>query len=219
MLKLFKKKSSSRSVASESEGSSLWSFGKPPPNYSDYENTFFPSAPIEEAGTPIEPFRTTVYDVSAFLEIITKMDIKNTGVIISILEELLDNYNGSSVFRSIILANSLMLGFHLNRKMRGNDLYAYISEICYPIEYNVSNEYPDNSDKINFSFSHRFKRGRQDIFLKLNMSMSKTKKSGVKFLTIYTNPMINGETPPMIDESFNSLHINYEWQEADLVFK
>ncbi|AJR28483.1 matrix [Landjia virus] len=218
MLKLFKKRSSKTSSSSDTP-SSLWSYGQPPPDYDQTQNLFF-NTPIDELpSAPEEPFKVYTFDVSGSLEIITKMDIKSTGVILNILEEFLDHYNGSSVYKSIILGNALMLGFHLSRKQRNESMYDYSSEIYFPIEYNVSPNYDVPEGKLNYAFSHRFKRGKQDIFLNFSVSLKKTNKKGVKFLNLYNNPMSNNSNPPYIGEAMDHLQLPYKWEEDEIVFQ
>ncbi|AJR28519.1 matrix [Mosqueiro virus] len=221
MLKLFKKKRS-KDLKSQSENS-LWSYNpsvydEELPGYSQGPSLFLPSAPEEEPTVSKSDFTERVYDVEGEFEIRTKLQITSVAGIIGILEELLDKYQGSVAYRPLLMSNILLMAFHVGRKGVDNNINTYNCEICYPISYQLSSRYPKLRERIDYSLSTRFKRGKADIFLNIKCKMTPTNKRGVSYFDVYRSPMANGADPPNFDEVGGIFGINVIHELSEIVF-
>ncbi|AJR28576.1 matrix [Gray Lodge virus] len=214
MLSLWKKKKRAKDaisdVSSNYENSNMWLASAPPPYLSDVPYNGGALYQDEEVDPVIDdpPSHDIALDVSASIEIVTQLDISNPNVILAILEEILDNYQGSILYRPIFVSVTLMLGMHMTRKRRGSGMFVYSGDICYPIQFRLSSKIPAPSSKIEFRTHIKFKRGRNDVGLTIVVSGKPTKKRGMTLQDVYNQPMPNGDAPPSFSYGLSYLHVS-----------
>nr|UOI88694.1 matrix protein [Walnut Creek virus] len=217
MLSIWKKKKTVRkdNVSDDgdsimSTGSPLWLASAPPPYLSTipYSGVALYGDEDDNVSLAEAPMHHDVtLDISGSIEIITQLDINNPNLVLALLEELLDTYRGSLIYKPIFLSMGLLLGMHMTRKRRGSGIYAYTGDIFYPISFRLSSKIPQPERKIEFKTHIKFRRGKHDIALSLDVARPTNKEKGMKLQDVYNQNMPNGESPPSFSYGLNYLQV------------
>ncbi|UNP42109.1 matrix protein [Porcine ephemerovirus 1] len=193
MMALWKKKKSSvASIGSSVNGSNLWI------EKSDTYDGAFGSAPDPEYDEEVGSISISQnYMIHASLEIHTQVPVDNLSQMIKILDNLVDEYDGSFLGKPIIVIIYMILGTHLMQQRSHSprsNLYknAFVESISFSHDVNLILPTKGISyDK----YIHCFHKG-EPATISYHITINKTKRNGKNFMEAYYLKLPNGLVPP-----------------------